>query len=93
MTSSAFYAFQVARAILVFLAVVALMKYDGSQMWLCYGFASAMLTQAAFSMYQKLGGVAQASGTLSHQNLLGMMLHFSVISLSSHHPWQETESH
>ena len=81
MTSSAFYAFQVARAILVFLAVVALMKHEGSQMWLCYGFASAMLTQAAFSMYQKLGGVAQASGTLSHQNLLGMMLHFSVISL------------
>ena len=79
--SSAFYAFQIARMILVFVAVVALMQYEGSAVWLCYGLAGATILQAAYSIFQKLQGVAQATGTLSHQNMLGMMLHFSTLPL------------
>ncbi|MBX7539388.1 O-antigen ligase family protein [Qipengyuania sphaerica] len=79
--SSAFYALQTLRVLVLFLAVVIVSRQPMPRDWLCFGLASGAIFQAAFSIYEKVGGAVQASGTMSHQNLLGMMLHFATIPL------------
>ena len=79
--ASTFYATQLIRVLLVFLAVTLLVRDHAPMRSLCHGLAAGAIIQAAFSISQKFSGVVQASGTMGHQNLLGMMLHFAVIPL------------
>ena len=79
--SSAFYALQTLRALILFLAVVVLAKRAETRNWLCFGLAGGAIFQVGFSISQKFAGAVQASGTMGHQNLLGMMLHFVTIPL------------
>lgn len=79
--SSAFYIFQLIRVFIVFFAVASF-SGDYSQLrWLALGLAIGATYQCAMTIEQRLSGVVQASGTMGHQNLLGLMLHFVSIPL------------
>ena len=80
-TSSSFYAFQMLRMILVFVAVASIMRDPKAIRWLAMGLAVGAMYQAVATVDQKLSGVVQASGTMGHQNLLGLMLHFVTLPL------------
>ncbi|PKP68868.1 MAG: hypothetical protein CVT83_04880 [Alphaproteobacteria bacterium HGW-Alphaproteobacteria-5] len=79
--SSAFYAFQLVRAFVVFVAVASFAGRPGAVRWLCFGLALGAIFQAVMTIDQRLSGVVQAAGTMGHQNLLGMMLHFVSLPL------------
>jgi O-antigen ligase len=79
--TSSFYAFQWARAILLFVAVAAIMRDPRAIHWLGYGLAAGAIFQGVFTIEQRLSGAVQASGTMGHQNLLGFMLHFVTLPL------------
>jgi O-antigen ligase len=80
-TSSSFYAFQMFRMLLVFVAVATIMKDPKAIKWVAMGLAAGAMYQAGVTIEQKLSGAVQASGTMGHQNLLGMMLHFVTFPL------------
>lgn len=79
--SSAFYLFQLARVFLVFLAVSTFAGSYTSIRWLAYGLAVGAIYQCVISVEQKISGSVQAFGTMGHQNLLGLMLHFATLPL------------
>lgn len=79
--SSSFYAFQLLRVLIVFAAVASFVGQPGAIRWLAFGLAGGAIFQASVTLYQTLSGAIQASGTMGHQNLLGMMLHFVTIPL------------
>lgn len=79
--SSAFYVFQLIRVALVFLAVSSFAGEYQSLRWLSFGLAAGAMYQCIVVIDQKLSGVVQAFGTLGHQNLLGLMLHFVTLPL------------
>lgn len=79
--SSFFYFFQVTRILLVFVAVASFAGDPRAIRWLSYGLALGAIFQAAATVDQRLSGVVQASGTMGHQNLLGLMLHFVTLPL------------
>ncbi|GAA0482315.1 hypothetical protein GCM10009096_25820 [Parasphingorhabdus litoris] len=76
--ASFFYAWQLGTVLLVFWAVanVAMTK-DGPKMIIA-GLVCGITLQAGFSISQKFSGVVQASGTMGHQNLLGVATHFAL---------------
>ena len=78
---SGFYAFQLVRVILVFIAVASIMRDPKAIHWLGYGLAAGAILQGVITIDQRLSGVVQASGTMGHQNLLGFMLHFVTLPL------------
>lgn len=80
-TSSSFYAFQMLRMLLVFVAVASIMRDPKAIRWLAMGLAVGAMYQAGVTVDQKFSGVVQASGTMGHQNLLGLMLHFVTLPL------------
>lgn len=79
--SSFFYVFQFLRVALVFVAVSAFGGNSKAVQWLCFGLAAGAVFQGAMSVLQITGGAARISGTMGHQNLLGMMLHFVTMPL------------
>ena len=79
--STFFYAFQVARMTLVFAAVATIVTLPDGLRWLCFGLAGGAIFQAVMTINERVGGALQASGTMGHQNLLGMMLHVVTIPL------------
>jgi len=79
--SSSFYAFQLARIALVFVAVASFAGNRNALRWLAFGLATGAIFQAAITIDQRFSGVVQASGTMGHQNLLGLMLHFVTLPL------------
>ncbi|WP_194954709.1 O-antigen ligase family protein [Sphingopyxis solisilvae] len=79
--SSAFYAFQLLRVLLVFAAVASFAGQPGAVRWLCIGLALGAIFQGVMTIEQKFSGAVQASGTMGHQNLLGLMLHFVTLPL------------
>jgi O-antigen ligase len=79
--SSAFYAFQLFRVLLVFAAVASFAGQPGAVRWLCIGLALGAIFQGVMTIEQKFSGAVQASGTMGHQNLLGLMLHFVTLPL------------
>lgn len=79
--SSSFYAFQIVRMLILFVAVASFVGRPGALRWLAYGLAGGAIFQALVSVNQILSGSIQASGTMGHQNLLGLMLHFVTIPL------------
>lgn len=79
--SSAFYVFQLLRVLLVFAAVASFAGQPGAVRWLCIGLALGAMFQGVMTIEQKFSGAIQASGTMGHQNLLGLMLHFVTLPL------------
>lgn len=79
--TSSFYAFQLARAILLFVAVASIMRDPRAIHWLAYGLAAGAIFQGVVTIEQRLTGAVQAAGTMGHQNILGFMLHFVTLPL------------
>ena len=79
--SSFFYFFQVARVLLIFVAVASFAGNPHAIRWLSLGLALGAIFQAVVTIEQRLSGVVQAAGTMGHQNLLGLMLHFVTLPL------------
>jgi O-antigen ligase len=79
--SSSFYAFQLLRILIVFVAVASFVGRPGAVRWLAFGLAGGAVFQASVTLNQTLSGAIQATGTMGHQNLLGLMLHFVTIPL------------
>lgn len=75
------YVWQLMRVFLVAAAVARISS--GSQdapRQIVYGLCYGIVFQAFFSIIQHFGsGAVQASGTMGHQNLLGMMTHFALL--------------
>lgn len=73
-----FFAWQSARMLLVMLAVARFAtRPDGARLVL-YGVMAGAIYQTSYCIGERLHGVAQVTGTMGHQNLLGMILHFAV---------------
>lgn len=79
--TSSFYAFQLARGVLLFVAVASIMRDPRAIHWLAYGLAAGAIFQGVVTIEQRLTGAVQAAGTMGHQNLLGFMLHFVTLPL------------
>lgn len=79
--ASAFYAFQFVRVIVLVVAVARIATDREGLRWLAFGLSAGIAYQAAIAISQKAGGAVQASGTMGHQNLLGMMTHFALLPL------------
>ena len=79
--TSSFYAFQLVRVLVLFIAVASIMRDPRAIHWLGYGLAAGAIFQGIITIEQRLSGIVQASGTMGHQNLLGFMLHFAILPL------------
>ncbi len=79
--SSFFYVFQVVRIVLVFVAVSIYAEDPRALRWLGKGLAAGAIFQAVMSVGDLMAGMDRATGTMGHQNLLGMMLHFVTLPL------------
>lgn len=79
--TSGFYAFQMVRMLLLFVAVSSIMRDPRAIQWLAYGLAAGAMFQGVITIQQRLSGAVQATGTMGHQNLLGFMLHFVTLPL------------
>lgn len=76
-----FYLFQLLRMFLVFSTVATIIRERDALKLIAFGLALGALIQAVVSLWQRANGVFQVSGTMPHQNTLGMMLHFVTIPL------------
>ena len=76
--ASFFFAWQLGRAILVFAAVVIVAAQPRGPQAIVDGLALGALVEAGFTLWQRAHGVIQATGTMGHQNLLGMAMHFAL---------------
>lgn len=79
--STSFYVFQLMRVVILFVAVASFAGQPGALRWLAMGLAAGAIFQVIATIDQKFSGAAQAAGTLGHQNLLGLMLHFVTLPL------------
>ncbi|MFA7751929.1 hypothetical protein, partial [Klebsiella pneumoniae] len=78
------FSWQLARAMLVFAAVTRVARLPDGARQIIGGLSAGVAFQAVFSIIQRLQGVTQASGTMGHQNLLGLATHFALLlSLAS----------
>jgi O-antigen ligase len=75
------YTFQIMRMFITFAAVAVIVQRPNGLRLIAYGLAIAAMVQGGVCIYQRATGVFQATGTLGHQNLLGMMLHFTTLPL------------
>ena len=71
-----FYVWQLGTILLVFAAVATVCKFDQAPRLIVAGLICGISLQAGIAVTQKIQGVIQVSGTLGHQNLLGMVTHF-----------------
>ncbi len=76
---SFFFTWQLARAVLVFAAVSRVARQPEGVRQIIGGLSAGVAFQAVFSLFQRMEGVVQASGTLGHQNLLGLATHFALL--------------
>ena len=79
--ASVFSCHQWLRAILLFVAVGGEMTRPRALPSVLSGLSLGVLLQAGFVIWQKLSGVVQATGTMGHQNILGVMAELAVIPL------------
>jgi O-antigen ligase len=79
--STSFYVFQLMRVVILFVAVASFAGQIGALRWLATGLAAGAIFQVIVTIDQKFSGAAQAAGTMGHQNLLGLMLHFVTLPL------------
>jgi hypothetical protein len=79
--ASFMYAWQLLRIGLVAAAVARISVDSNAPRYIVYGLCYGIIFQMGFSVYQHfVQGMAQAPGTMGHQNLLGMMTHFSLLT-------------
>lgn len=79
-TASVFYTWQLLRMLLVAFAVARVCRNPEAPRTIIYGLCYGILFEAGFSLYERVvHGVVQASGTMGHQNLLGMMTHLPLL--------------
>lgn len=82
--ASFLFSWQLARMVLVFAAVARVTRRPEGVRQIIGGLSAGVAFQAVFSIIQRLHVVTQASGTLGHQNLLGLSTHFALLlSLAS----------
>lgn len=74
---------QLLRAILLFVAVGGELSRPRSLTSLLSGLSLGLLLQAGYVIWQKVNGVVQATGTMFHQNVLGMMTELALIPLAA----------
>lgn len=75
------YVWQLIRVFLVAVAVARISAGSDAPRHIVYGMCYGVIFQAYFSIVQHFGhGVVQASGTMGHQNLLGMITHFALFT-------------
>lgn len=80
-TASAFYTWQLLRMLLVAFAVARVCRNPQATRMIIYGLCCGIAFQACSSLYERVfHGVLQASGTMAHQNLLGMMTYLPLFS-------------
>lgn len=73
-----FYAWQMARVLLVAAAVARVSTDERGPSALIFGMVIGLCLQAGYTIEQRLSGTMQAGGMFGHQNLLGMVSHFAV---------------
>jgi O-antigen ligase len=71
-----FYAWQVCRVILVFVAVVRICEDERAPMALIKGMVAGLGVHACYAIYAAATGAVQAGGAFGHQNTLGLATHF-----------------
>lgn len=76
-----FVVFQFAQIMVFFVAIAGELQRSSALRNLLKGIALGLLLQAAYVIRQKLGGVVQATGTLGHQNIMGMMVILGIMPL------------
>jgi hypothetical protein len=76
-----FMVFQVLQMTVFFIALAGEMQRLSAIRSLLKGLALGLIIQAGYVIPQKLGGVVQAAGTTAHQNILGMMVELSALTL------------
>lgn len=69
------------RVILAFVVVAGEVSRPTAYPALLRGLSIGLIVQAGFVVEQKLTGVVQASGTMGHQNLLGMLTELAFLSI------------
>lgn len=75
-----FYASQVLRAVIVYLAVSRAAAIDERvPIYILAGLSVGVFVNCLSAVQQFLGGAIQAGGRMGHQNLLGMMTHFATM--------------
>jgi hypothetical protein len=80
--ASAFYSWQLARMFLVYAVVTKACADERVPIALLNGMGAGLLLEAVDALWERFGlGILQASGTVGHQNLLGLLTHFVVF------PW------
>lgn len=75
------YTFQLMRAFLVFTTVANVVQQKDALRYIAYGLAAGAALQGVVTISQRLGGAFQVGGTIGHQNLTGMTLHFATLPL------------
>jgi O-antigen ligase len=76
-TAALFYSWQLARAFLVYAAVARGCVDSRVPLAILTGMTTGLFVEVLVTLWQRVGlGVVQASGTMDHQNILGMMTHF-----------------
>jgi O-antigen ligase len=75
-----FYPWQLLRMFLVYLAVVRGSSDPRVPLAILKGMSAGLVAEFVVAAWERFGmGIIQASGTLSHQNLLGIMTHFIIL--------------
>lgn len=77
------YVWQLLRIFLVVMAVARVTSGSDAARHIIYGMCYGIAFQAYFSVIQHFSGALQASGTMGHQNLLGMTTHFALFTALS----------
>lgn len=80
-TPTLFVIVQVLRVGLMFVAIAGEVHRPSALRSLIGGIAIGLMLQGIFVVQQKFLGAVQASGTMGHQNILGMMVELSLIPL------------
>lgn len=78
---TAFMCWQVLRLALLFVAIGGELHDRRMRDALLTGLSLGLIVQAGFVLQQKASGVVQATGSMDHQNLLGMMTEISLLPL------------
>lgn len=72
---------QLAQVLFLFYALVPELSRRDALSSLLKGLAVGLIVQGGYVIYQKLTGVVQASGTVTHQNILGIIVQMSALPL------------
>jgi hypothetical protein len=79
-TAALFYSWQLARMFLVYATVARGCKDQRVPLSILKGMAVGLIVEVVVAVYERFAlGILQAPGTMTHQNLLGMVTHFAAL--------------